>query len=95
MIWALWWAWALGALVLGALELLIAGYIFLGFAIGAAGVAALLGIGGPLASVLASSLPATLVVFAVLALVSWFCLRRLLGVQKGQTRIWTRDINDG
>ena len=56
-IWSLWWVWMVGALVLAILEVLAPAQIFLGFAIGAAGVglALLVGIPG-----LSGSLPALL-----------------------------------
>ena len=36
MMWSLWWVWMVGALALAFLEVLVSGWIFLGFAIGAA-----------------------------------------------------------
>ncbi len=92
--WGLWWVWAVAGLVLGVLEALAPGYVFLGFALGAGLVAAILLFGGPLASWLAGSLPLTLVVFAVLSLLAWVALRRILGVRKGQVKVWDRDINE-
>lgn len=92
--WALWWVWVAAALVLGILEIVIPGFIFLGFALGAGVTGLTLLLGGGLAVWLAASLPRLLVVFAVLSLVSWVVLRWSLGVRKGQVRIWNRDIND-
>ena len=68
--WATWWIWMLGALVLAFVEVLVPAHIFLGFAVGAAltGVALAIGVPG-----LAESLPLTLVVFAAL----YFRYRRL------------------
>jgi len=89
MIWSLWWVWVAGGFALGILEVLMPGYIFLGFAIGAMLTGALvwLGLMGP-------SLPALLVVFAVASLAAWAALRQLFGVRQGQVKIWDRDIND-
>ena len=87
--WNVWWVWMVAGLVLGILEILAPGFIFLGFAIGAVLTGLLLLIG-----LLGGSVPVLLVVFAVLSLVSWFLLRRSVGVQKHQVKIWTKDIND-
>ncbi|MEL6516412.1 MAG: hypothetical protein AAFR34_04390 [Pseudomonadota bacterium] len=94
MIWSLWWAWMIAALALAFLEVLIPGYIFLGFAIGAAATGLALGVGGPMALWLGASLPMTLLFFAVVSLVAWLGLRRALGIRKGQVKIWDRDINE-
>jgi inner membrane protein len=83
-----------GALVLAVVEVLVSGWIFLGFAIGAAVVGLIFAVGGPFASALAGSLPLTLVVFAVLSLVAWLVLRKAVGVREGQVKIWDRDINE-
>ena len=89
MIWSLWWVWVAGGFALGILEVLMPGYIFLGFAIGAAltGVLVWLGLMG-------SNLPALLVVFALASLAAWAVLRRAFGLRRGQVKIWDRDIND-
>ena len=92
--WMLWWAWVAGALVLAILEVLVPGFILLGFAIGAAVVGILLGVGGPFADWMSSSLPGTLVIFAVLSVLAWFVLRRVVGIRKAQVKIWDRDINE-
>jgi len=87
--WAVWWVWIVAGFALGVLEVLAPGYIFVGFAIGAVVVGAGLGLG-----ILGGSLALLLLVFAVASLVAWFLLRRILGVRKGQVRLWDRDIND-
>ena len=94
MIWQEWWVWMAAALVLGILETLAPGFIMLGFAIGAAVVALVFLVGGPLAAWLGGSLALTLLVFALLSLAAWLVLRQVVGVRKGQTRIWDRDINE-
>ena len=93
MIWSQPWAWIAAALILGILEVFAPGYVFLGFAIGAA----LTGItlwGSGADSAIASSLPMLLVCFAVLSLIAWVLLRRFLGIRKGQVKIIDRDINE-
>lgn len=89
MIWTNGWLWLLAALLLAALELVVPGWAFLGIAaaVGLMGLALLAGIwtGG---------LPMALVVTAILSGVIWLLLRRAMGVQEGQVKIWHRDIND-
>lgn len=94
MMWNLWWIWLAAGVVLAILEVLIPGFILLGFAIGAAVVGILFAIGGPIGAWLSGSLPLTLLVFAVVSLIAWIILRRVVGVQKNQTKIWEQDIND-
>ena len=89
--WSLWWVWFVAALVIGFLEVIAPAQVFLGFAAGAAGtgIALLIGVPG-----LATSLPATLLVFAVLSLIAWIVVRKLVGVRHGQVKVWDTDIND-
>lgn len=86
--WALWWAWLAAALVLGILEMVIPGFVLLGFAIGAAAVGILLAMG------VNTTLPWLLVIFAGVSLVSWGFLRTAIGVRHGQKKIIDRDINE-
>lgn len=87
MLWQLWWVWLAAALGLAILEIIAPGFIFLGFAIGAAMVALLvllpLGLG----------LVALLVIFAATSLIAWIVLRRLFRSADDQTRIFHEDIN--
>ena len=94
MLWVSWWLWAAFALVLAILEILVPGYLFLGFAIGAGVLGAVLWAGGPLADMLTTSIPILLVAYSVVSLVAWGVLRKFLGVQKGQVKIIDKDIND-
>lgn len=88
---SLWWVWMVGALLLAILEVVAPAQIFLGFAVGAAGVGAglLLGVPG-----LATSVPLMLLVFAVVSLAAWLLLRPLMGIREGQVKHFTRDINE-
>lgn len=88
MLWATWWVWVAGAIALAILEMLAPGFIFLGFAIGAAAVGAVLLLGVSL------SLPWLLVVFGAVSLISWVLLRQLVGVRKGQSKTFDTDINE-
>lgn len=89
MLHAEWWVWMSAALLLATAEVIIPGWIFLGFAIGALvmGVLLLLGVAGP-------SLPITLVVFAVLSLLAYLGLRWIFGLKTGQVTTFDTDIND-
>jgi inner membrane protein len=89
LLWAEWWVWMSAALILATLEVLIPGYIFLGFAMGAGlmGLLILLGVS-------AKGLALTLVIFAVLSLLSYIGMRRFFSLRKGQVTVWETDIND-
>ncbi|WP_170425258.1 NfeD family protein [Ruegeria arenilitoris] len=87
--WLTWWIWLAGALALGILEIVLPGFIFLGFAIGAAVTGLLLVIPG-----FAPSLPVLLLVFAVLSLVAWLILRRMFALPHGQVKTFNHDINE-
>ena len=86
--WQLWWVWVVFGVALGVLEVLVPGFIFLGFAIGAVLVGVLVGIG-----LLGGSVAWLVLVFAVLSLVAFLVLRRVVGVTKVQTKVWDKDIN--
>lgn len=92
--WALWWVWGAVAVGLAIGEILLPGFVLLGFALGAGVVALMLLVGGPLAVWLAGSWPVLLLVFAVASLISWLALRRWLGVYRGQVKTFDSDIND-
>ncbi|GAA6182154.1 MULTISPECIES: NfeD family protein [unclassified Shimia] len=84
-----WWVWLAAALILAILEVLAPGFIFVGFAIGAAFVGfALI---GPLQML---SVPMILVIFAALSLAAWLVLRRVFALPKGQVKTFDHDIND-
>lgn len=86
---ALWWIWMAAALVLAILETLLPGFIFLGFAIGAAGVSLIL-----LTTFFSPGLPLLALIFAGLSLIAWLTLRRFFAMPKGQTKTFEGDIND-
>lgn len=90
MLWQEWWVWMIAGAVLGILEVVIPGFILLGFAIGAALTGLLLWAG-----VLGGSLAALLLVFAVASLIAWLVLRKVAGIRRGQVKVWNHDINDG
>ncbi|MBU3035865.1 hypothetical protein [Tritonibacter mobilis] len=87
-LWSLWWVWGVIALGLAIIEILLPGFVFLGFAIGAAAVAVIL------LTPLSLTLPVLLLVFAVLSLAAWMILRRVFALPKGQVKTFDTDIND-
>ena len=89
--WTSWVFWMIAAVALAILEVFPPSFIFLGFAIGAAVMGLILLVGG---GALSLSLPMAFLVFAVVSLISWIALRQLLGVRRGQVKIWEKDIND-
>lgn len=83
-----WWVWICLALVLGVIELLAPATIFLGFALAALAMAAVV------ALVSGLSAPALLALYGFLSLVAWMVLRRAFKRQTSDVRIVTKDIND-
>ncbi|WP_375175418.1 NfeD family protein [Pseudooceanicola sp.] len=94
MVWSVWWVWIAAALVLGIIEVLAPGFIFLGFSIGALAIGVLLLVGGPAATAISGSLAVLLVVFGLVSALAWVVLRRVVGVRRGQVTIFERDVND-
>lgn len=88
-IWTIWWVWVVAGVFLGVLEIVVPGFVFLGFAVGAGltGLLVLIGVAPGNVALLA-------LVFAVLSLVAWIVLRRAVGVTKSQVKVWKDDIND-
>jgi len=92
--WYEWWVWGAAAIVLAIGEVLLPSFVLLGFGIGAGLIALVLLVGGPLAVMIAGTVPAMLLTFAVMSLIAWLALRRLVGVQRGQVKTFDSDIND-
>jgi len=88
-IWSIWWLWAAAALLLAIIEVLAPGFVFLGFAIGAAAVSLIL-----LNTGLSLGFPMLLLIFAALSLVAWLVLRRVFARPHGQVKTFDHDIND-
>lgn len=88
MLWELSWVWFSAALILATAEVLVPGYVFLGFALGA------LALGLVLTVITVGGLAITLVIFAVFSLVAYLAMRRMFGLKTGSIKIWDRDIND-
>ena len=88
-LWSIWWVWLAAALVLAILEVLVPGFVFLGFAIGALAVAMLL-----LNTGLSLGLPLLLLIFAALSLLAWLVMRRVFAGPGDRVRTFEDDIND-
>lgn len=89
VLWQEWWVWIVLGVTLAVAEVMLPGFVLLGFAIGAALVGLLLLIG-----LLGGNLYVLILIFAIASLVAWVALRRLVGIRKGQVKIWDRDINE-
>ena len=86
--WSIWWIWLSAGIVLAILEVLLPGFIFLGFATGAIITGLILLIPGTV-----FSLNIMLLIFAISSLISWLVLRRIFASPDGQVKIFRDDIN--
>ncbi|MBM7068952.1 NfeD family protein [Actibacterium sp. 188UL27-1] len=91
-LWNTWWVWMAGALLFGILEMLIPGYVLLGFATGAALTGMVLVVTSAIG--MSASLPALLAFFAIMSLASWIVLRKVFGLKTGSVQTFEHDIND-
>jgi inner membrane protein len=82
-----WWVWIVLGAGLAVLEVLVPGFIFLGFAIAAVVMAVIVGIGAQLGAAMA------ILVFAILALLAWLGLRAKFGAGEKDVKVWRDDIN--
>ena len=89
MLWQQWWVWMVAGGVLGILEVVLPGFILLGFAVGAVVTGLLVAIG-----VLGQALAPMVFAFAVASLAGWFGLRAVFGEHSGQVKVRDRDINE-
>ncbi|SEK27451.1 NfeD family protein [Roseovarius nanhaiticus] len=87
-LWQLWWVWIAAALLLGITEIVLPGFLALGFAIGGALVGLILVFAPGL-----MGLPLLLALWALLSLGAWLGLRRYFRLEKGQVRRVRGDIN--
>ncbi|WP_442954451.1 NfeD family protein [Pararhodobacter sp.] len=91
---ATWWVWVAAGLALAILEVVVPGYIFVGFALGAVLTGVLIGLGLPGSGWMLATPLNALLVFALMSLACWLILRRVLG-RRGQSKRIHHDINDG
>ncbi|MFC7706456.1 NfeD family protein [Plastorhodobacter daqingensis] len=89
-----WWLWVAAGLALAIVEVVVPGWIFAGFALGAVLTGLLLLTEIWPAGWMGAGTVNQLLVFAVISLLCWLVLRLLLGVRKGQVKYWDRDINE-
>lgn len=84
------WMWIAGGFALAAVEVLVPGFIFLGFAVGAIALGLIMVVVPPVA------LPMALLVWAILSLIAWVLLRAAFTLPggAGKPKIWDRDINE-
>lgn len=94
ILWNQYWVWLALALALGIMEIIVPGYILLGFAIAAAAIGVIFAVGVWPADMMAGSLPITLSVFGAVSLAMWLGLRQIFGRRAGQVKVWDKDIND-
>ena len=87
--WAVWWVWVVAGFALGVVEVLVPGFIFLGFAIGAVITGVLVGVG-----LLGANVAVLVLAFALASLAAWFGLRKMFGVKGGEVKLWDKDINE-
>lgn len=83
-----WWVWLCGALALALIELIAPASVFLGFALGALGMTAVVALG------LFTNTSVLLALFAGLSLMAWIALKVAFKSQSSGARIITRDINE-
>ena len=84
----IWWVWITLGAGLAVLEVLVPGFLFLGFAIAAVVMAAVVSLG------LTQSLPLLILIYTLLSLVAWLGLRAKFGTGKDDVKVWHDDIND-
>jgi membrane protein implicated in regulation of membrane protease activity len=94
ILWNQYWVWFALALLLGVFEILMPGYILLGFALAAGAMGIVFAAGIWPAGMMADSLPITLSVYGVVSLVTWLGLRHYFGRRDGQVKVWDKDINE-
>lgn len=86
---SIWWIWLAAALGLAILEILAPGFIFLGFAAGAAVMALIVAF-----TLIPMSWPVMLVLWAALSLISWLVMRRVFALPQSNVKRFNHDIND-
>ncbi|MFK7881104.1 NfeD family protein [Roseobacter sp.] len=83
-----WWVWMAAALALAVVEVLVPGFIFLGFALGALAMVAVVLVAPGF------SAAALLAIFSGLSLIAWIGLRIAFRKQSSGARIVHQDVND-
>ncbi len=86
---SIWWVWLAAALALAILEVVAPGFIFLGFAIGAAAMALVV-----VLPITAFTWPVLLVIWAGFSLIAWLVMRRVFALPQSNVKHFDHDIND-
>ncbi|MBB3809266.1 NfeD family protein [Pseudochelatococcus contaminans] len=89
--WSDWWVWVVAGFLLAIIEVLVPGYIFIGFAIGSMLTGLLLWadvLGGE------GGVAPLLLFYALASVAAWIGLRVIFGKPGERPKIWERDIND-
>ncbi|MBN8294093.1 hypothetical protein JI664_19135 [Rhodobacter sp. NTK016B] len=89
-----WWIWIAAGLGLAILEVIVPGFLFAGFAVGAVITGGLVWIGLPSTEWIVDSLVLSLLLFAVISVIAWLVMRAVLGVRQGQMKRIDHDINE-
>ncbi|WP_370206212.1 NfeD family protein [Pararhodobacter marinus] len=89
-----WWVWIAAGLGLAILEVIVPGFLFAGFAVGAVITGALVWVGLPSTEWIVDSLVLSLLMFAVISVAAWLVMRAVLGVRQGQMKRIDHDINE-
>ncbi len=88
-LWQEWWVWIAAGVVLAILEVMVSGYVLLGFA-GGAVITGLLVWAGVLGEVLSP----LILVFSLASLGAWLIFRALFGLPKDSVKVIHHDINE-
>ncbi|WP_371156820.1 NfeD family protein [Jannaschia sp. 2305UL9-9] len=92
-----WWAWMLAGIALAVAEMILPGFILLGFAMGAGlvGLGLLTGtLGGLTAMAGDYGFASLLLLFALLSLAAWLGLRAAFGPPGARPTTFDEDVND-
>lgn len=88
-LWQEWWVWIAAGLVMAMLEVLVSGYVLMGFACGAVLTGLLIALGA-----LGGSVGPLVLVFALASLMCWWVLTRIFGLPQDEKKIIHHDINE-
>lgn len=83
------WLWIIAGLLIALAELVLPGWFLLGIGLSTLAMGVLILVG-----VWTGSLPAALVITALMSGVAWLLLSRFARGSRGTQRVWHRDIND-
>lgn len=88
-LWQEWWVWVAAGAVLGVLEVIVSGYVLLGFAAGAIVTGLLIWVG-----LLGQSVGGVLLAFAIASFAAWASFHWLFRLPLDRAKVIHHDIND-